>query len=834
MTLSKGANTAVPTSLLAVVVSWRSDHVVDAHALLLTTAGTVRTDRDLVFYNAPRHISQAVILDQEPEPGTARLSVSLPRTEAEIDRIVISGSLDTGTFRAVDELALTVFDADGPIARYEITDADPVSAMMFGEFYRRAGQWKFRAVGQGWTSGLSGLITEFGVEVEEPAEPQSATGASTWGRPPSHRTGAPSHPGESAYPAAGYDADRRHFDDADDTDELPTQQESGTGQIRPPGSNRTPADRDRDAREPHTPEWASGPTAHEQATPQSRAGRSPVTRGDQPTRRLPVADPAALENGPYQWGDPASPGSVHPEQFGSGPNGATTPGSHRDPATHHSADPATPRSVHDHGADSTPGFHDRAPYRQPGSASPTSPDRQPHSTAPDFTDGRDTHRQTDSAQPSFTGGRTNDRQTDSTAPDFTDRRATPRHADSSFEHPDDSASLAQRPDTAPPTPGGNRATPRRPVDLSRRTMEGPDPVPPPPPNPERADWHTDPENPARLRWWDGAEWTSAWREPAPTDPRACERCGNPRRRKLFGRLAPCERCALEIEEFLIHWHTQAWRVLTSSGPQGPDWDALWASLRYQRIEESAGRAALRDGALSYVERLVTFAFADGEIAQAEFEAFEIAIVELRLSGPLIDDLHRRMVRGRMLSRLREGELPAIRTPGLHLDPEERVHLDLPATHVRQLARGPRLSEGRLIASNKKLRFVGEGAGTELPWSRVVSVAIEDELVVLSATSARGGASFEVDDPDYVAAALEGALRVAKRLVLTPGQRDSRSIPQEVKAEVWQRDGGRCVECGSSHYLEFDHVIPLSRGGATSASNLQILCRTCNRVKGARI
>ncbi|NEW37246.1 HNH endonuclease, partial [Nocardia cyriacigeorgica] len=76
--------------------------------------------------------------------------------------------------------------------------------------------------------------------------------------------------------------------------------------------------------------------------------------------------------------------------------------------------------------------------------------------------------------------------------------------------------------------------------------------------------------------------------------------------------------------------------------------------------------------------------------------------------------------------------------------------------------------------------------------------------------------------------------VAKRLALTPGQRDTRSIPQEVKAEVWQRDGGKCVECGDGHYLEFDHIIPLSRGGATSATNLQILCRACNRAKGARI
>ncbi|WP_342772697.1 HNH endonuclease signature motif containing protein [Nocardia tenerifensis] len=56
----------------------------------------------------------------------------------------------------------------------------------------------------------------------------------------------------------------------------------------------------------------------------------------------------------------------------------------------------------------------------------------------------------------------------------------------------------------------------------------------------------------------------------------------------------------------------------------------------------------------------------------------------------------------------------------------------------------------------------------------------------------------------------------------------------MKSEVWQRDGGRCRECGDTHYLEFDHVIPLSRGGATSVGNLQNLCRRRNLEKGARL
>ena len=63
---------------------------------------------------------------------------------------------------------------------------------------------------------------------------------------------------------------------------------------------------------------------------------------------------------------------------------------------------------------------------------------------------------------------------------------------------------------------------------------------------------------------------------------------------------------------------------------------------------------------------------------------------------------------------------------------------------------------------------------------------------------------------------------------------NRHISAETKREVWRRDRGRCVQCGSQERLEFDHIIPFSKGGSNTARNIQLLCEKCNRTKTNKI
>jgi stress response protein SCP2 len=173
--LTKGQNTALPTAAVRAVLQWRAGPGVpdvDVSALLLATTGKVRSDADFVFYNQPVHASGAVRHEGKQTAGMGLVRdaviVDLTRVEPAIDRVALAASADGGTFGQVPGLQLVLLDATGAESvRFDVVGEGSETAMVAGELYRRAGAWKFRAVGQGYASGLAGLATDFGISVEE-------------------------------------------------------------------------------------------------------------------------------------------------------------------------------------------------------------------------------------------------------------------------------------------------------------------------------------------------------------------------------------------------------------------------------------------------------------------------------------------------------------------------------------------------------------------------------------------------------------------------------------------------------------------------------------------
>lgn len=205
MSMPKGSNTPVPTTALRVELGWRSGPGVpdaDASALLLV-GGKVRSDADFVFYNQPSHSSGAVRHEGKREAGgkvTDSLLVDLARVEPAIETVILAASSDGGSFGRVPELYIEVRDAtrNTVAARFDNPGATVETAFVLGEFYRRQGAWKFRAVGQGYDSGLEGLATDYGISVDEP---QQATAPRGYPGPQYQQQPRPAAPGPAGYEA---------------------------------------------------------------------------------------------------------------------------------------------------------------------------------------------------------------------------------------------------------------------------------------------------------------------------------------------------------------------------------------------------------------------------------------------------------------------------------------------------------------------------------------------------------------------------------------------------------------------------------------------------------
>ncbi|MFF2951699.1 VWA domain-containing protein [Kitasatospora sp. NPDC057965] len=169
--LGAGANVPVDVGVVRVEVSWVGGVEVDASAVLVAAGGRVRGDGDFVFYNQPQHASGAVVHQGKVGAGgvvTDRIGVDLAGVEPGVERIVLAASVDGGVFGQVRGLVLRLVDAgtEGELARFEMV-AGSETVLIGGELYRRGGQWRFRALGQGYASGLAGLAADFGVTVDQ-------------------------------------------------------------------------------------------------------------------------------------------------------------------------------------------------------------------------------------------------------------------------------------------------------------------------------------------------------------------------------------------------------------------------------------------------------------------------------------------------------------------------------------------------------------------------------------------------------------------------------------------------------------------------------------------
>ncbi|AUA12473.1 TerD family protein [Streptomyces sp. SID8382] len=180
--IPKGGNVGLAalsedTGSVILSLNWSTatgDGDADVSVLLLNGDGKVRGDADFYFYNNPAAADGSVqLLGKTPtaEGNEDRISLDLTAAPPDVERIVVAASRYGGAgFGDLSDLRITLADRAGEtLLGFSIDDADVESAFIFGELYRRGEEWKFRAVGQGYESGLAGLATDFGIDIDDDA-----------------------------------------------------------------------------------------------------------------------------------------------------------------------------------------------------------------------------------------------------------------------------------------------------------------------------------------------------------------------------------------------------------------------------------------------------------------------------------------------------------------------------------------------------------------------------------------------------------------------------------------------------------------------------------------
>ncbi|CAL9431605.1 TerD family protein [Streptomyces sp. enrichment culture] len=174
----KGSNVPLQATTVRAVLRWTPGQGVpdvDASALLLGPDDRVRSDEDFVFYNQPRHPSGQVWRlgkKRVAEGLTDTIQTDLSGVEPSVGRILLVASADGVAFDRVTSLRILLYDAAAadaePLAHFDVKpETGQETALICGELYRRGDVWKFRALGEGYSNGLKGLATDFGISVDE-------------------------------------------------------------------------------------------------------------------------------------------------------------------------------------------------------------------------------------------------------------------------------------------------------------------------------------------------------------------------------------------------------------------------------------------------------------------------------------------------------------------------------------------------------------------------------------------------------------------------------------------------------------------------------------------
>lgn len=257
-----------------------------------------------------------------------------------------------------------------------------------------------------------------------------------------------------------------------------------------------------------------------------------------------------------------------------------------------------------------------------------------------------------------------------------------------------------------------------------------------------------------------------------------------------------------------------------------------AGLEWESIIKSCHGAAR-----SFISHVLADAASDGDVTIEEEETLWRYVKIFNLSD-LSESIQSTINRVRSIHDLRSNKLPKpIFDSSVHwLSSGEAIYVSTQG--VRSSVKpGLPPPMGKFFVTSERVSFISEKKPIEYKISQIRDAGHSGSNTLKIVTATKGLDTFFVSDADITAEIINCLNRLNNRTASSPATdtlADRKRIPKDVRNAVWIRDAGLCIECGADDYLEFDHVIPVSKGGSNTLNNIQLLCRRCNATKSDRI
>jgi hypothetical protein len=291
------------------------------------------------------------------------------------------------------------------------------------------------------------------------------------------------------------------------------------------------------------------------------------------------------------------------------------------------------------------------------------------------------------------------------------------------------------------------------------------------------------------------------------------------------------------EEFLQQLFA---RVLTDGELTPGEWRAVTETVGRLGMTESEFRDLIHKPAEQFIEHLLADFKSDEQIDAGEEACLNWALNHLLNDPEFTGYVQEEISQIKRLTNLRLGILPSVQPPaGVALKAGEIVHFLAECRFVSARRRGgdspPDAVVGQGVITDDRFVFTSPEQSLQVIHSKVLGYQQHAQAIEIQCVGSAAGLYRFPPHSQYGPDIWLAAIRKANQTLVTPRQTsDARYIPRDVRQRVWQRYGGQCAECNSTHYLEFDHIIPVTRGGGNSDNNVQLLCRGCNGRKSDNI